>query len=306
MGENPLQASTDQERQAVLTKIQQMDKWEEVGAHRPIGQLWYSIGITLIAVILSFGFLALIVSVVYPYPEIKGYFKIADTFFLLVFQIFDMGTAFSVDRFIGEWRVKDQRKMIKYMQFFFWYQMLTGLVQILLISIAVFYWMRYTQLAYLSWIFLIIVAKQWPCISTSLKNSLEGLQRFDKATIMEFLLADVIKDFMAVGLILIGRWYGRANPQLGELFGATLGLAFGGYLVEFIAILIGGRFFSQAMKPFGYTIKDAFKVTFDWPIVKECFWYGFQVSIIPSINTLTTTWMLIMYVNALPDRKSVV
>lgn len=76
--------------------------------------------------------------------------------------------------------------------------------------------------------------------------------------------------------------------------------------MEFIAIAVGFRFFNQCMQPFGFSVKDAFKVEFDWPIIKECLWFGFQVSIIPSINTITSTWMLVMYVDALPQYTSFV
>src|SRR6056297_2828042 len=107
-------------KEEIISKVREIDKWEEIGAHRPLGQLWYTVGYSLIAIVLSVVFLVGFISWIFPFPEIRGYFKIADQFFLLVFQVFDMGTAYSIDRFIGEWRVKDEKKMIKYVQFFFW------------------------------------------------------------------------------------------------------------------------------------------------------------------------------------------
>ncbi|MBD3351251.1 MAG: hypothetical protein GF364_07170 [Candidatus Lokiarchaeota archaeon] len=291
----------EEQMELIVSELKKIDKWEEIGAHRPIGQLWYNLGIYIIIILLSAISLATIVSWVFPYPEIQGYYKIADNFFLLIYQVFDIGTAFGIERFIGEWRVKDTKRMIKYVQFFFWYQMMTGLVQLVIITIVVMKWMVYTNLAYLSWLFLLIVARQYPAMSKSLKNTLNGLQRYDKGNLMNLFTNDVFKQFLMVGFIIIGRKWGQANPAYGELFGATIGVAAGAYIAEFFAIGIGGYWFHKAMKTFGFSFWDAFKVGFDKKIVKECMWFGLQVSIVPSINTLTTTWMLVMYLDALPQ-----
>ena len=291
----------EQQMNEIVSELKKIDKWEEVGAHRPIGQLWFNLGIYIIIILLSAISLATIVQWVFPYPEIQGYYKIGDNFFLLIYQVFDIGTAFGIERFIGEWRVKDTNRMIKYVQFFFWYQMMTGLVQLVIVSIIVMKWMATTNLAYLSWIFLLIVARQYPAMSTSLKNTLNGLQRYDKGNLMNLFVNDVFKQFLMVGFILLGRAWGQANPEYGDLFGATIGVAVGAYMAEFFAIGVGGYWFHKAMKSFGFTFWDAFKVGFDKKIFKECMWFGFQVSIVPSFNTLTTTWMLLMYLDALPQ-----
>ena len=52
--------------------------------------------------------------------------------------------------------------------------------------------------------------------------------------------------------------------------GAAFGLAFGGYFVELVGVIIGIKYFNQVMEPFGYTISDAFQITFDKEIVKQC------------------------------------
>ena len=80
-------------------------------------------------------------------------------------------------------------------------------------------------------------------MATSLKNTINGLQRFDKGTILELLFDATVKDVMSVGFAILGRFLGGLNPQYGELYGATLGLAFGGYFVEIISISIGIHYF---------------------------------------------------------------
>ena len=137
-------------------------KWEDIGFHRPLGNFFYGIFIAIFTGIIGLVFLNLMVTILYPYPEIQGYNGIAGSIFSIIFMVFDTGTAFGIERFIAEWRVKDPKRMLHYIQFYIWYQMMTGIVQVLIISILIFGFMRFQSLAYLSWIFLIICQKQWP------------------------------------------------------------------------------------------------------------------------------------------------
>src|SRR6056297_1434955 len=114
------------------------DKWEEIGFHRALGGWFHNLVITLFGAVLGLVTINFVMGLLYPYPEIQGYKSIADGFFFsIIYIVFDMGTAYGIQRFIAEYRVKDPLKMVEYIQFFVWYQMFTGLIQITVIPLIV-------------------------------------------------------------------------------------------------------------------------------------------------------------------------
>lgn len=282
-------------------KTVQFNHWEDIGFQRPLGDFLYGYMITIITTILGIVTISFLTAWLYPYPEISGYNGIAGGVFAIVYQLFDVGTAFGIVRFIAEYRIKDPKRMIEYAQFYIWYQMFTGIVQILIISVLILNVFRFGQFAYLTWVFLIILQKQWPGMLGTFRAIIEGLQLYNKTQILGFISGEVFQNITNIVFILLGRWYGFNNPAVGELMGMVIGSAIGAYIDDFFAMWLAAYFFNKALKPFGVTARDCFRLGFRKEIAKECFWFGAQVSVVPLINTATGTWMLLMYVDALPQ-----
>ena len=158
----PQTNSTQTELKSKISDIIAADPWEEIGVHRNIGAFWYNFSLTILTLLISLFFLSLLARYLYPYPEMKGYLKVADGFFAIVYQLFDTGTAFGIELFISKYRVQEPKRMIKYIQWFIWYQMMTGLIQVTVISIFVFKIIVGNNLAYLTWMFLIICHRRLP------------------------------------------------------------------------------------------------------------------------------------------------
>jgi hypothetical protein len=278
------------------------DGWEAIGFQRPLGGWMFGFSISLLTSLFGVVTIGFITRLLYPWPEQKGYYDVANALFLVIYQFFDFGTAFGISRFIAEYRVKNTKKMLEYIRFFVWYQMFTGLIQVTILSLFIF---RVTifnpQFSYLTWIFLIILQKQWPGMLGTWKSSIDGLQHHNKTQILNFITGDVFQMATNVIFILLGRAWGVANPQYGELFGATIGLALGGYIDDFFAMGLSAYYFNKLMKPFGITFRETWRFDFGKDVIRNCLWFGFQVSWVPIINTITGTWMLLMYLDALPQ-----
>ncbi|MHA1792116.1 MAG: hypothetical protein ACTSVI_05685 [Promethearchaeota archaeon] len=279
----------------------QFNHWEDIGFQRPLGDFLYGYSIAIFTILASIIFMSFVFQWLWPYPEINGYNGIAGGVFAIVYQLFDVGTAFGIVRFIAEYRIKNPKKMIGYASFYIWYQMMTGIIQILILSIVILNIFRFNQFAYLTWIFLIILQKQWPGMLGTFKAILEGLQYYNKTQILNFVSGEVFQNATNIIFILLGRYLGNLNPAVGELMGMAIGAAIGAYIDDFFAMWLAAHYFNKAMKPFGVTARDCFGIVFTKEIAKECLWFGFQVSIVPIINTTTGTMMLLMYVDALPQ-----
>jgi hypothetical protein len=280
----------------------EFDQWETIGYHRALGGFFFNLVIMLFSAIIGILFLAFLTNLLYPWPEIQGYSKVAGGFFFaLVYQIFDFGTAYGIQRFIAEYRVKDPNKMIKYIQFFVWYQMMTGIIQVTIISVVVIYVVNNTEFAYLAWIFLIMCQKQWPGMLGTFKAVLEGMQLYNKTNILQFIGSDIIQNITNVIFILLGRYFGAQNPAIGEMLGATIGTVIGTYVDDFFAMALSMKFLGKVIEPFGLQTRDLWACGFDWPIAKQCMWFGLQMSIVPIINSATSTYMMFMYLTGLPQ-----
>nr|MDO8109880.1 hypothetical protein [Candidatus Sigynarchaeota archaeon] len=302
---SPLEVTIDQleakSKEGMEEVLRTGGQWEDIGFHRPLGNFFYGIFISVFNAVIGLIFMALVVSLLYPYPEINGYNGIAGSIYSIVFTVFDTGTAFGIERFIAEWRVKDPKRMVKYVQFYIWYQMFTGLPQVTWLSILIISGVRYSNLSYLTWILLIIIQKQYPSMLGIFHEVLNGLQLYNKGQILGLISGQVFQNATNVIFILLGRWVGFTNPAVGEIMGMAIGATIGGYVDDFFAFIVAAKFFDKAMRSFGYTWRDCFRIEFDKGIVKQCLWFGFQVSVVPMISTATSTGVLFMMINSIPS-----
>jgi hypothetical protein len=275
--------------------------WEKIGFQRQLGGWMYGFSISIFSMIVGIITIGFITGLLYPFPEQRGYMRASGILFAVVYQIFDIGTAFGIRRFIAEYRVKSPQKMLEYIRFFIWYQMMTGIIQVLVISIIILRVVRTSELAYLSWIMLIACQKQWPGMLGTFKSVIDGLQHHNKTHILNFINGEIFQQMTNIIFILIFRRWGAQNPQYGELMGAVIGMAIGGYVDDFFAMALSAYFYNRIMKPFGITFRESWRFEFDKDVIRNCLYYGAQVSIVPIINGFVGTAIGLIYLTYIPQ-----
>ena len=177
--------------------------------------------------------------------------------------------------------------MVQYIQYFVWYQAITGLLQITGISIWCLYFVPNTELAYGIWIMLVVITKQYPGFPGVFKGALNSLQHFDKKATLEFLQSEAIQRLTEIVFVLLGKWYGASNPAVGELLGIAIGATFGLYLDDLIVAFIAAKFLADALDDYGISFKRLFYIEFDMDLVKECLSFGLKTGL-PSILFAST------------------
>nr|MDO8109636.1 lipopolysaccharide biosynthesis protein [Candidatus Sigynarchaeota archaeon] len=264
----------------IKEKVRNVKGWDSIGFHRVLGGYFYDYGLSILEMMLGFVLFPLTILILIPWPEASGYYGVAAGFFATLFNIFDFGTAFSIERFIGEYRVKDPKKMIGFISFYVWWQMLTGLIQVTIVSMFALFFFPGTSLAYASWLFLILSTTQYPGMLGYFKSVIRGLQAFHYDNIIDFFRSNVFDLITSIIFVLLFRWIGANNPAIGELMGLAIGSALGHYLDEFINEALAIWFFNKIMKPHGFRGRDCFNHRYITPdIVKTCMWWGFQLSL---------------------------
>ena len=136
--------------------------WEEIGFHKPMAGFWYNLILNLIEIGLGILMSGILLNIFYPFPESKGYRDATTGIFILLFRLFDLGTNMTMDRFIAESRIKDPKKMLVYIQYFIWYQMITGIIQTTMVSMYALFIIPNTDLSYGVWLMLIAATTQYP------------------------------------------------------------------------------------------------------------------------------------------------
>ncbi len=267
------------------------DLWNRVGFHRITGAYLYGYILALGEAILGLVLVGAILPIFLPYPEITGYKNIAAAFLGFWFGVLDLnlggGGGFSdgMMRFIGQYSTTDPRRSLKYIQFYLWYQMFTGLIQVTIFSIISLAFLVHTDVAYLTWFIVAEFMVQYPGMLMIMNASLKAFQRGDKLGILVWLQNTVFQGSVNIICLIIGRAWGASDPRVGELMGITVFYILSQYLDDWINLALGGYFFNRVLKDRGIDegVRIIFKPNFDRHIVRECLtftgkqWIGGQI-----------------------------
>ncbi|MFX0103626.1 MAG: hypothetical protein ACFFCS_28955 [Candidatus Hodarchaeota archaeon] len=275
--------------------------WEAVGFHRPLGkELWQVVFEQLNNMLYIFVFLYL-VPIIRPFPEIDGINHLAGSLFGIFYVIFDTGTNFGISRFIAEYRIKSPKRMLMYVSFFIKYQMLTGIIQVTLLSWYTFEIIINSNYAYLAWMLLIILQKQWPGMLPIFKTVLSGLQHHAKVEIMNILQTEVVERITLIGFVIVGRVWGESNPAIGIMMGICIFTHLGNYIDDIIFGFISMHYTNKILKKYLKTsLREVFRIKISMDVYKQMIFYGVQGSLLPILSTFVNTMTLLAYSSQIP------
>ncbi|MHA1340087.1 MAG: hypothetical protein ACTSRZ_07745 [Promethearchaeota archaeon] len=259
-------------------KKESEDLWEITGFQRVLGGYWHNFIFTIFVLLFGMVVVTVIYSVVLPYPEAIGFKSVVNSFFALMFTVFDVGVGSSVNRFVSEYAGRGEiDKTVEYIRFFIWFQMFTGIIQITIIAIwAINFAKAINNFTPLIWFFLINSCIQYPGMLGVFKSCLEAFQHFNKSNIVNFVQTVFLESTTQIIFILLGRYFGGQNPVYGELMGATIGYIIGLYLDDFIAMVISAKFFSDILKKYGIPLNTLLIPQVSKKIAKESLTFGLK------------------------------
>ena len=275
------------------------DLWDQIGFHRPLGGFMFNYVIGFIEIIFGVVVGGLLISILYPYPESKGYRDLAGMVFIWTMPLFDIGTAYGLERFIGEYRVKDASKMVQYIQFFCWYLLFSSLLKTTVFSIWTFTVISRGNLAYLDWNILLLAIQQYPGILYLLRSVMAGLQQYHVANTLNALGSDVFDKVFLLIFIFMWRNIGNQNPAIGELMTMAFGTTFAYYMRDFFMFGVQVTIIRSMLRKLGIPLRALFQPHFSKDVVKTAFRTGFLVSIPGIIAQVVAYSMTMMYVNAI-------
>ncbi len=250
------------------------DDWSVPGYHKPLSGFFVQFFIAVIVICPVFVLvLYLIPTFILQDPSAFGIQYIVTSIFQAVFIALDFGLAQAYDRFVGQYWNCDQERAIKYVQFFVWFQTLSGLGQTTIISLIGMYWVPQVQsLAFLSWFFVVNPLIQFPGIAYVFTHLLKSAQRTDLEGTVN-IISLVVFQLALTGIFTeLFRSIGAANPLLGEVVGSSLGISVGSYSGQMALLFFSAFFLRKVDKRF--TIAQMFRIDFDRALIKETLLFG--------------------------------
>jgi len=214
---------------------------------------------------------------VQPFPQAKGIWGFVWEALQIAWFLFDAGTYVAFVKYFAEYRIKDKREAVKSAQFFVWWQILTGLVQVTMASIVAVVVLPHVEAVrpygYTSTFILLVVLGQYPGIFAVMNFFFQAYQRYDYNIGLDLLSDWVLRFGLQIPFVLLFRSWGAANPEYGEAFGAAVGIGFGFYASQVLTFLLGTALY----KRLGLKLAPLFMAHFELDTVKRMLRYGLQV-----------------------------
>src|SRR5271157_3106386 len=261
--------------------------WDEIGFHKPLGSLWFNLLFLIIGLMVSIVVAGPLVNLLYPYPESSGYQSVATGIFSVFFNIMDLGVNSCFDRFLAAERIKGPQYVIKYIQFYVWYKMISSTVKTTVIGLWVIFVLPYSQLAYAEYILIISSITQFPGWFGVFGSITSSLQHYNKSNLSDFVTKLTTYGFH-YGILLLGRYYGATHPEIGELMGLAYGDMLGNYVAGIANQFIQVAILRKPLLSEGITIRSIFGVSFGWKEMKEVVSFGIKNGIPNLIGTISS------------------
>nr|MDO8109288.1 hypothetical protein [Candidatus Sigynarchaeota archaeon] len=250
--------------------------WRVPGYHKPLSGFFVMFFITLVVVAPLFVVIIYVLpTFIIQDPGSFGIQFIISSIFTAVFTTLDFGLAQSYDRFVGQYWSTDPARALKYIQFFIWWQTVSGFAQTTVISlIGVYLVPRVTSVAFMSWFFVVNTLVQFPGIVYVFTHLLKSAQRTDLEALINF----ISLIFFQIGLMAVlpdaFRNIGAANPLIGEVIGSSLGLSIASYAGSMAQMLLSAAFLKKIDVRF--TIKQMFRLDFDRALIRATLVFGLK------------------------------
>ncbi|MBN1262007.1 MAG: hypothetical protein JXB35_15110 [Anaerolineae bacterium] len=269
---HPEQASTQIEQRIANRPT---TGWESVGFHRILaGFLTLSGGGLLMLLPWAVFRLQLLPDVLLPWPQALGSWEIAGQWLGVAWLCFDMGTGLAATRFFAASQSRLSQGDLSYFQFYVWWQLLSGAVQLAVVAWLATLVFPSTAIAYLSFYLVAHAIIQFPGFSRSLQLLFRANQRFDYEQTLNsaYILAAVV---FQVASILVFRAWGATHPEIGTILGGIFGLGIGLFCAEWFTFLSGLLLFRRL----GYTLRRLLVPAFDVQLAGRVLAFGARLAL---------------------------
>lgn len=249
--------------------------WMRVGFHRPLAGLLFQLGSW---VILFFPIIIyrthVLPDTLIPWPQTLDFWKQVTQWANVLWIVFDLSLGVTAMRFFALHRLQTPEEGFKYLQFYIWWQLLSGAIQLALTALLSVSVLPGTNLAHLSFYLMARMLIQFPGFLHVFRYLFLARHRFDYAQLLSILSTGLTILLQAGAAWLTGRWAAQW-PDIGSDIGSILGLGIGAYLAEWL-VFATGLFLYKAQ---GHSLRRLFTPAFDREVVGRALGFGARLTI---------------------------
>jgi len=258
-----------------LKSSRQENTWADAGFYRPLTGFLLNLVITLVMIGILIPFQIWSMNNLAIFPMINGIDGLIWGVLNLLFFMFDLGISTAAVKYYSEYRAKDPQRAAQYYQFLIWWQILSGVVQVVFISLASIYLLPGTFWAYLAIWFLFYSILQWPGFQGQFFSRIfQSFQRFDYLQYYGF-INQIAWIIIWVSSLYYWRLWGIGHPRFGEAFSLVFALFTIFFCLNWTWFIIGYFLYRRL----GYPLKVMFLVHFKWDLIKQVVLYGYKLTI---------------------------
>jgi hypothetical protein len=265
--------------------------WQRAGFQRPLAGLLFLLGglvLLLIPLLLYQSYL--LPELLVPWGQVLEFWGQARSWLAILWLLFDAAVGVATVRYFAALRPQNPREGFRYFQFYVWWQLLSGALQLSAAAVLAALLVPRTGLAHLSFYLVAHALIQFPGFLRVFQLFFRSLQRLDYEQGITLILLGGPLLFQTLFILVLRRWSG-ASPVLGESLRAVFGLGLGLYATEWLAFTVG----LLLLQRLGYSLRALLLPTFGMRHVGRALSFGARLllgSLIVPLGYLVERYLL--------------
>jgi hypothetical protein len=249
--------------------------WRQAGFHRPLAGFLAYLPLSLLLVIPTLAYELFFLPGILI-SDAQGYdlWTTVVRWTLAFWILLDAGTGTAAVRHFAVTHIHQPERAPRYIQFYIWWQFLSGAAQLALVGILTAFALPAVGLAHFSYYLLARAILQFPGFLSAFNITFRARQRFDYEQILN-LFNQLITPLLQVGLILALASWGETSCEFGPGVAGAIGLTAGILLGESLTFLQGARLHRRD----GQALRALFLPTFDRQVSAEVLAFGIPWSL---------------------------
>jgi O-antigen/teichoic acid export membrane protein len=246
--------------------------WNRVGFHRPLAGLLVLLPLNILLYVLLVRYrLYTLPDVIVSDPNVFSSWQLVEKLGELLWLLLDAGTGIAAVRYFAALRVRYPQRAFHYFQYYVWWQLFMGAVQLGIVALLTAVIIPGTRFAHLTYFILVQSIIRFPGFLAMFTLLFRAMQRLDYEQYLSFFLTYGSVAFQIIAYLAYTLW-GVEIPVTGAESLHIAGLGLGLYAAEWLIFIVGLFLYYQQ----GYKVQALFIPFTGNQVSRQLFGFGLR------------------------------